>query len=146
MSKIAIGRVHTGGFLADQAQDLGRRAATKANDLQSRVESLETRASVLERTVGVGRNVVPIANVNTFVTDAQAAGEFIVVTGALTAPRTITIPSATDATAYARWIANITTGGFAITVAVRGGTSTVSVANGAIKAVAATTSGASLLT
>jgi len=50
-------------------------------------------------------------------------------TGALTANRTLTLPTATDANAYTKWIDNLCTGAFGITVTTGAGT-TVYVPNG----------------
>lgn len=163
-TKIALGRVQTGTLRGDQMQRQGRAASAKVNsiegrvavleadDLDSRVTTLETtatalasRVAVLERALGQGRVAIPMGNADITLTATQAAGAYLVFTGANTAIRTVTLPSATDATAYMRWIVNTTTGGFAISVKPAGGTS-VSVANGAIKSVAIVGGAAALLT
>ncbi len=86
-----------------------------------------------------------MANSNVTLTASQAASQVLVLTGANTAVRTVSYPDATDATAYVRWVANTTSGGFSVTVkTVSGGVA--SVPNGTTKAILMSNAATSVLT
>lgn len=123
----------TGSHALDRIQN-------NVRELMQFVKQLLVRIVVAENTFGRGivRLAMPNADM-TLVGDPRLAAGQIVLIGTLSADRTISLPPATDATAYFRWFANLTTGGFNVVLKAPGGTLTV--ANGAREGVWTSASG-----
>lgn len=116
-------RQHTGTFTGDQMQRTAQRAVQKANDLD---ESLT--AAIAMAGQGYLRIMLPDADYT--LTASEAGAAFLYFAGTLTAARRVYIPrAASDAQAFARWVYNGTTGGFAVTL--RNDDGSLSVTNGA---------------
>lgn len=121
------------------------RIQASIRELTAQLNVALRRLDVLERTTGVGVVEVAIANLDRTLSDSDFSKSVFIVTGPQTTARKLTLPSATDATGYQRWIVNATTGGFGLTVGTGNGTN-VTVASGATKCVEVAASGARLLT
>ena len=118
----------TGNPAIDRIQNNVRELVSFVKLLLARVVGLETC---------FGRGIVRI-NMNdadlSLVSDARFAAGQLVLAGALSAGRTLTLPSITDdARSYFRWVTNVTSGGFSVTLKTQQGT--LVVANGASEGV-----------
>lgn len=120
------------------------RIQANVRDLIATLNVAITRILALEGARGVGVARVVMANTDYALSPAELAAHSVILTGAHTAARTLTLEQATDAKGYVRWISNLTTGGFAITVT--SGSNTVSIANGVTKAVLVSGTGIGLQT
>lgn len=111
--------------------------------LKSAASSLALLWLTVNRTYGVGITRINLNNANLVIADTDQrflCGQIVFV-GTLTAARTVTLPNATDATAYLRWLVNVTGGGFAITIKTKDGS--FSLPNGGHYAVWVSVSGPS---
>lgn len=134
----------TGDASRDRVQENVRALFAFVRDRATALVAAVARIAALETAHGVGILRIPLADANAKLTAAQMAALQWVFTGALSAPRTLTIDDATDVKAYARWATNLTTGGFALTLATSAGS--YALANGATKALIVSASGPAAVT
>lgn len=127
---------HTGNPALDRMQ-------ASVRDLLAFTKRLLARVVGVEHCHGVGIVRAEVHNVDRALTAAEFGAAQIVFVGTLTANRIITVPDATDATAYIRWITNVTTGGFSLVLKSKDGTATV--ASPITRAVVVSASGPALL-
>lgn len=96
--------------------------------MQNNVRELISRANALvlalARTHGVGMKRVTMRDANYTMTSDDFEASTLIFSGTLTAGRTVTMPRATDAQAYQRWIQNTT--GQTLTFANADGSTTIS--------------------
>lgn len=98
----------------------------------------------LTRAMGVGILRIELKDEDRTLTSDEEACMQLAFTGRLTASRRLRISDATDVTAFMRWMTNLTSGGFALTIANTNGSATL--ANGTTSAVMVSASGPGLLT
>lgn len=92
------------------------RIQANVRDLISFAKQLLVRVVRTERTFGYGIVRASLLDVSRDLTAEEFAAGQVVFLGTLTAARTVTIPRATDPTAYFRWFYNGTSGGFNVTI------------------------------
>ncbi len=101
------------------------RIQSNVRDLVGFVKSLLARIITNERAHGRGTAQIVLYDANVTIGTEDFGAQHWTVSGTLTANRTIFIPDATDASAYVRWVTNVTTGGFSVLLTNRSGSATV---------------------